>query len=226
MDNFRLVGRYIIAGVLVCAVVLVLGLIILWQKQELETQLKKTSATENFYNMKSLELQLAKLLKVTEEFQTDEHRKQIKELRARGSFIDYLYGVVAFDDAVCVILFSVIFSVVSPLLAKTGSVLAGGGFWSGLGHACGDLFFSFYGFPIYCYPTLRTNKCAIRTTGAIILNFNNIEITFIIYLAGPLKATLGTSFYAKLTSFAFFDINNNIAFHFCHNISINFFLCR
>ena len=40
----------------------------------------------------------------------------IKELRARGSFIDYLYGIVAFDDAVCVILFSIIFSIVSPTL--------------------------------------------------------------------------------------------------------------
>jgi Kef-type K+ transport system membrane component KefB len=40
----------------------------------------------------------------------------IKELRARGKFIDYLYGVVAFDDAVCVILFSITFALVSPVL--------------------------------------------------------------------------------------------------------------
>ena len=41
----------------------------------------------------------------------------VRELRARGEFIDYLYGVVAFDDAVSVLLFSIGFAVVSPLLA-------------------------------------------------------------------------------------------------------------
>ena len=40
----------------------------------------------------------------------------IRELRARGKFVDYLYGVVAFDDAVCVILFSITFALVSPAL--------------------------------------------------------------------------------------------------------------
>jgi len=41
--------------------------------------------------------------------------------QGRGPFIDYLYGVVAFDDAVCVILFGIVFAVVfhlSPLLAN------------------------------------------------------------------------------------------------------------
>jgi Kef-type K+ transport system membrane component KefB len=65
----------------------------------------------------------------------------IKELRARGPFIDYLYGVVAFDDAACVILFSVIFSIVSPMLGSTGAV-AHSGFLLGLFHAVKDLFLS------------------------------------------------------------------------------------
>ncbi|MDO9547874.1 MAG: cation:proton antiporter [Candidatus Marinimicrobia bacterium] len=43
----------------------------------------------------------------------------VKELRARGEFVDYLYGVVALDDAVCVILFSIIFALVAPGLAGT-----------------------------------------------------------------------------------------------------------
>jgi Kef-type K+ transport system membrane component KefB len=60
----------------------------------------------------------------------------IKELRARGEFVDYLYGVVAFDDAVCVILFSITFSLVAPLL--TG-VAARGGF----SHAVIELALSF-----------------------------------------------------------------------------------
>ncbi len=43
----------------------------------------------------------------------------VKELRARGEFVDYLYGIVALDDAICVILFSVIFALVAPGLAGT-----------------------------------------------------------------------------------------------------------
>lgn len=48
----------------------------------------------------------------------------VRELRARGPFIDYLYGIVAFDDAVSVILFGVVFAVAAPLL--TGAAVAGG----------------------------------------------------------------------------------------------------
>ena len=44
----------------------------------------------------------------------------VRELRARGEFVDYLYGVVAFDDAVSVLLFSIGFAVVTPLLAGGG----------------------------------------------------------------------------------------------------------
>lgn len=69
----------------------------------------------------------------------------IKELRARGTFIDYLYGVVAFDDAVCVILFSIVFSIVSPMLIVTGAAAAShSGFLYGLFYALKDLFFSFF----------------------------------------------------------------------------------
>jgi len=51
----------------------------------------------------------------------------VRELRARGKFIDYLYGVVALDDAVSVILFSIVFSFVSAILE--GSIIE-----SGIGH--------------------------------------------------------------------------------------------
>ncbi len=44
----------------------------------------------------------------------------VRELRARGEFIDYLYGVVAFDDAASVLLFSMLFAVVTPLLVAGG----------------------------------------------------------------------------------------------------------
>lgn len=49
----------------------------------------------------------------------------VRMLKARGEFIDYLYGVVAFDDAVCVVLFGVVFAFVAPELtgiaAHTGA---------------------------------------------------------------------------------------------------------
>ena len=41
----------------------------------------------------------------------------VKELEARGEFVDFLFGVVAFDDAVSVILFAVVLSVVSPFVS-------------------------------------------------------------------------------------------------------------
>lgn len=64
-----------------------------------------------------------------------------KQLRARGEFIEYLFGVVAFDDAVCIILFSVIFSVVAPLL--TGAVVSGNSaVVSGCMHALTEIGFS------------------------------------------------------------------------------------
>ncbi len=73
----------------------------------------------------------------------------IKELRARGPFVDYLYGVVAFDDAVCVILFSIVFAMVSPLLISAGTVAGAagaaahhGGLLSGVFHAAKDLVLS------------------------------------------------------------------------------------
>jgi Kef-type K+ transport system membrane component KefB len=64
----------------------------------------------------------------------------IRQLRARGSFVDFLYGVVAFDDAVCVILFSIVFSVVAPLLVVVPGVESG--VLTGFLHAFKELFFS------------------------------------------------------------------------------------
>jgi len=50
----------------------------------------------------------------------------VQSLRAHGKFVDYLYGVVALDDAGCVILFGVIFSFVSGMLGFSGAAQAGG----------------------------------------------------------------------------------------------------
>jgi Kef-type K+ transport system membrane component KefB len=62
----------------------------------------------------------------------------IRELKARGEFIDYLYGVVAFDDAICVVLFSMIFAFITPALAGAGGA-ASGGFLTGLLHAVTEI---------------------------------------------------------------------------------------
>lgn len=45
----------------------------------------------------------------------------VRELKMRGEFVDYLYGVVAFDDAIAVLLFSVILAMVSPLFGPAGA---------------------------------------------------------------------------------------------------------
>lgn len=66
----------------------------------------------------------------------------IRELRARGPFIDYLYGVVAFDDAACVILFSIVFAIVSPMFAAAAGAVPDAGFLTGVLHAGRELFFS------------------------------------------------------------------------------------
>ena len=45
----------------------------------------------------------------------------VRELKARGEFVDYLFGVVAFDDAVSVLLFSGGLAVVAPALLQAGA---------------------------------------------------------------------------------------------------------
>jgi len=65
----------------------------------------------------------------------------VKELRARGTFVDYLYGIVAFDDALCVLIFSIVFAIVAPIL--TGTVIQNaGGVLKGSIHAIIDILFS------------------------------------------------------------------------------------
>lgn len=57
----------------------------------------------------------------------------IQSLRARGDFVDTLYGVVALDDAGCVILFAGVFAFVGGLWGVEGG--AGSFFFTALGHA-------------------------------------------------------------------------------------------
>ena len=61
----------------------------------------------------------------------------VRDLRARGEFVDYLFGVVAFDDAVSVLLFSIGFAVVTPLLM--GGATDGAGILVAFGHGVAEI---------------------------------------------------------------------------------------
>ena len=61
----------------------------------------------------------------------------VRDLRARGEFVDYLFGVVAFDDAVSVLLFSIGFAVVTPLLM--GGAAHGVGVLVAFGHGLAEI---------------------------------------------------------------------------------------
>jgi len=54
----------------------------------------------------------------------------VEKLRARGLFVDYLYGIVALDDAGTIVLFSVVFAFSAT--AMTGRVVS---LWHSIGHA-------------------------------------------------------------------------------------------
>ncbi|MCD6205647.1 MAG: cation:proton antiporter [Candidatus Marinimicrobia bacterium] len=55
----------------------------------------------------------------------------LRESKARGQFVDILYGIVALDDALCIILFSITFALVGPVI--TGQLVPGThGFFHGL----------------------------------------------------------------------------------------------
>lgn len=45
----------------------------------------------------------------------------VQSLKVRGEFVDYLYGIVALDDAGCVIIFAVTFAIVSALTGAAGT---------------------------------------------------------------------------------------------------------
>lgn len=66
----------------------------------------------------------------------------VRQLKVRGEFIQYLYGVVAFDDAVCIILFSIVFAVVGPVLAGNAA-MNNGVVLSGFVHAFSEIGLSF-----------------------------------------------------------------------------------
>ncbi len=63
----------------------------------------------------------------------------VQALRARGRFVDYLYSIVALDDAGCVMLFSVVFAFSTRLLGVAGEAASGA---AGVFHALLEVGFS------------------------------------------------------------------------------------
>ena len=105
----------------------------------------------------------------------------IQNLRARGDFVDTLYGVVALDDAGCVILFAGVFAFVGGMLG----VGEGGGsfFFAALGHAAVEISLSVLlglgegvVMHLLTFRTNRPNALLIIVFGIIIL-FTAISIS-------------------------------------------------
>ncbi|MFO8041719.1 MAG: hypothetical protein R6U25_00835, partial [Alkalispirochaeta sp.] len=67
----------------------------------------------------------------------------VQSLRAQGKFVDYLYGVVALDDAGAVILFGVVFALAASILSDaTAAEAAAHGTVTIVFHALGEVGFS------------------------------------------------------------------------------------
>ena len=103
----------------------------------------------------------------------------IRQLRARGEFVDHLYGVVAFDDAVCVILFSIVFAIVSPMLAGEIMESSHNGVLHGIIHAFSEIGFSILlgaisGFVLnfLIKKKYKLNEILIISLGVIFLNIS------------------------------------------------------
>ncbi|RLB86169.1 MAG: hypothetical protein DRH10_10675, partial [Deltaproteobacteria bacterium] len=95
----------------------------------------------------------------------------IQELRARGDFVDTLYGIVALDDAGCLILFAAIFAFVGKYIGVGDGQLSIGGT---IGHAVAEIGLSLLvgaiGGGLLCLITARNkrpNEVLILSLGMI-----------------------------------------------------------
>ncbi|MCB5267342.1 MAG: cation:proton antiporter, partial [Candidatus Cloacimonetes bacterium] len=61
----------------------------------------------------------------------------VEKLKAKGKFVDYLYGIVALDDAGTVILFSIAFALSASLMGQAELVIS-----RALWHACSEILYS------------------------------------------------------------------------------------
>lgn len=131
----------------------------------------------------------------------------VRDLKARGSFIDHLYGVVALDDAGCVLLFSLV-------AAFAGGTLGGGDFeiMHGILHALKEIGGSlalggFTGWLIHLFTAGRgrSNEVYIASLGMICL-LTAIATTFGFspllagMTAGAVLANMGRGAFRIITS--------------------------
>jgi len=115
----------------------------------------------------------------------------VQSLRAHGVFIDYLYGVVALDDAGCVILFSIVFAIASGMLlgdttaAEAAShAVANHGGAAVIGHALLEVLLSMItglvsGIAVHfsTWKKKNTNEIMIITIGIVFL-FTAMAVVF------------------------------------------------
>lgn len=95
----------------------------------------------------------------------------VEKLKAKGTFVDYLYGIVALDDAGTVILFSIVFALSSSMITGVEAELS-----HSLLHAFSEIFYSIViglisGFLIH-FSTIRKksrNEIKIISLGIIFL---------------------------------------------------------
>lgn len=128
----------------------------------------------------------------------------VQSLRAQGQFIDYLYGVVALDDAGAVILFGVVFAVASNVIGDAAGAAvageaaahagaAGHGAWTVALHAVEEVALSLLlggatGLSIHALAWRRTNQneVLITTLGVLFL----ATALAIVFRLSPLLANM------------------------------------
>ncbi len=97
----------------------------------------------------------------------------VQLLRAHGLFVDYLYGVVALDDAGCVVLFGCIFAFASSLLAPSSSMGYAGMVLEAFGEVIFSVIVGLLSALIIHWGTRRkkkTNEIMIISIGVIFLS--------------------------------------------------------
>ncbi|MCB5252549.1 MAG: cation:proton antiporter [Candidatus Cloacimonadaceae bacterium] len=106
----------------------------------------------------------------------------VEKLKARGKFVDYLYGIVALDDAGTVILFSVAFAISASLMGAAGVAIS-----STVLHAFKEVIFSLV---IGVLGGLATHYSTIKNR-----NMNEVKILALgfIFLSTAISIGLGLS---------------------------------
>lgn len=138
----------------------------------------------------------------------------VHSLRAKGIFIDYLYGTVALDDAGCVIIFAIIFSLSGNLLGDAHNTNI-------LFHAFAEIFFSLIlGFLSGFLIHLLTKKKSISNEISIIflgLIFLTTSIAIVLHIS-PLLVNMTAG--ATLINLS---VRNNRLFRILENFSAPIF---